>query len=71
MNASRLNDLIRYHIVSCELLKLADLRSTSRAVSTSGHALHFSQQQVAAARLRGCGRRELQTQPSSLTSLNV
>eukprot|EP00066_Takifugu_rubripes_P022628 XP_011611894.1 PREDICTED: LOW QUALITY PROTEIN: stabilin-1-like [Takifugu rubripes] len=43
--SGRLDALVRYHIVSCELLRLRDLKSTKVAVSTSGHTLHFSQQQ--------------------------
>uniref|UniRef100_A0A3Q1H6B8 Stabilin 1 n=1 Tax=Anabas testudineus TaxID=64144 RepID=A0A3Q1H6B8_ANATE len=41
----RLNDLVRYHIVSCETLTSSDLKTTERAVSLSGHTLHFSLQQ--------------------------
>ncbi|XP_071349438.1 stabilin-1 [Trachinotus anak] len=41
----RLNDLVRYHIVSCETLTLSDLKTTERAVSLSGHMLHFSLKQ--------------------------
>ncbi|KAK2861690.1 hypothetical protein Q5P01_001223 [Channa striata] len=41
----RLNDLVRYHMVSCEILSLDDLKTTERVVSTSGHTLHFSLQQ--------------------------
>nr|XP_020466831.1 stabilin-1 [Monopterus albus] len=41
----RLPDLIRYHIVSCEILTLSDLKTTERVVSTSGHMLYFSLQQ--------------------------
>ncbi|XP_040014670.1 stabilin-1 [Xiphias gladius] len=37
-----LTDLVRYHIVSCETLTLSDLKTTERAVSVSGHVLHFS-----------------------------
>lgn len=47
---ARLDDLVRYHIVSCEMLRLSDLQSTQLAVSTSGHTLRFSQQQVSSAR---------------------
>ncbi|TWW62791.1 Stabilin-1 Fasciclin [Takifugu flavidus] len=43
--SGRLDALVRYHIVSCELLRLRDLKSTKVAVSMSGHTLHFSQQQ--------------------------
>ncbi|XP_034152145.1 stabilin-1 isoform X2 [Esox lucius] len=35
-------DLANYHIVSCETLKLSDLRSTSRVVTESGYQLIFS-----------------------------
>ncbi|CAF91429.1 unnamed protein product, partial [Tetraodon nigroviridis] len=45
-DSARLQDLVRYHVVSCELLRLSDLKSTQRAVSTSGYTLHFSQQQM-------------------------
>ncbi|XP_044205816.1 stabilin-1 [Thunnus albacares] len=41
----RVDHLVRYHIISCETLTLSDLKSTERAVSTSGHTLHFSLQQ--------------------------
>ncbi|KAF3690257.1 Stabilin-1 Fasciclin, EGF-like, laminin-type [Channa argus] len=41
----RLDELVRYHIVSCERLTLSDLKTTERVVSTSGHTLHFSLQQ--------------------------
>ncbi|XP_061796458.2 stabilin-1 isoform X2 [Nerophis lumbriciformis] len=42
--SNRLNDLVRYHIVSCETLTLNDLQTTDRAVSTSGSTLRFSLQ---------------------------
>lgn len=42
----RLADLVRYHIVACEMLTLSDLKTTKLVVSTSGHTLHFSLQQV-------------------------
>ncbi|KAM7421982.1 hypothetical protein PAMA_010184 [Pampus argenteus] len=41
----RLGDLVRYHIVSCETLTFSDLKTTERAVSASGHTLHFNLQQ--------------------------
>ncbi|XP_036956541.1 stabilin-1 isoform X1 [Acanthopagrus latus] len=43
--SGRLAELVRYHIVSCEKLTLADLKTTKHAVSTSGHMLSFSVQQ--------------------------
>lgn len=42
----RLADVVRYHIVSCEMLNLNDLKTTKLVVSTSGHTLHFSLEQV-------------------------
>ncbi|XP_072237543.1 stabilin-1 [Leuresthes tenuis] len=39
------SQLVRYHIVSCESLTFSDLKTTERAVSVSGHTLHFSLQQ--------------------------
>ncbi|KAM4587188.1 stabilin-1 [Odontesthes bonariensis] len=41
----RLEQLVRYHIVACEILTLSDLKTSGRAVSVSGHTLHFSLQQ--------------------------
>ncbi|XP_019952412.2 stabilin-1 [Paralichthys olivaceus] len=41
----RLADLAHNHVVFCEILTLSDLRTTERAVSMSGHVLHFSVQQ--------------------------
>ncbi|XP_027134621.1 stabilin-1 isoform X2 [Larimichthys crocea] len=41
-SAGRLSDLVRYHVVSCEILTLSDLKTTKLAVATSGHTLHFS-----------------------------
>uniref|UniRef100_A0A3Q3WJQ0 Uncharacterized protein n=1 Tax=Mola mola TaxID=94237 RepID=A0A3Q3WJQ0_MOLML len=41
----RLADLVRYHIVSCEMMNLSDLKTTNIVVSTSGHTLYFSVQQ--------------------------
>ncbi|XP_075993005.1 stabilin-1, partial [Genypterus blacodes] len=41
----RLDELIRYHIISCEALTLSDLKTTQSAVSKSGHTLYFSLQQ--------------------------
>lgn len=38
----RIEDLVRSHIVSCEILTSNDLKTTERAVSVSGHTLHFS-----------------------------
>uniref|UniRef100_UPI0037E9B06F stabilin-1 n=1 Tax=Semicossyphus pulcher TaxID=241346 RepID=UPI0037E9B06F len=38
----RIDDLIRFHIVSCETLTLSDLKTTETVVSTSGGKLHFS-----------------------------
>uniref|UniRef100_A0A3Q4HAZ7 Stabilin 1 n=1 Tax=Neolamprologus brichardi TaxID=32507 RepID=A0A3Q4HAZ7_NEOBR len=35
-------DLVRSHIVSCEILTSNDFKTTERAVSVSGHTLHFS-----------------------------
>ncbi|XP_029007045.1 stabilin-1 [Betta splendens] len=43
--AGRLSDVVRYHAVACETLTLSDLKTTERAVSISGHTLHFSLQQ--------------------------
>ncbi|XP_037831208.1 stabilin-1 isoform X2 [Kryptolebias marmoratus] len=43
--SGRLEHLVRYHIVSCEILTLSDLRTTKRAVSVSGYMLDFSLQQ--------------------------
>ncbi|XP_008407077.1 stabilin-1 isoform X1 [Poecilia reticulata] len=40
--AGRLHDLTRYHVVSCEILTLSDLKTTTRAVSLSGYTLEFS-----------------------------
>ncbi|CAJ1052034.1 stabilin-1 [Xyrichtys novacula] len=40
--SGRLDELTRYHIVSCETLTLSDLKTTKTAVSTSGETLHFS-----------------------------
>ncbi|KAG7226841.1 hypothetical protein INR49_014190 [Caranx melampygus] len=37
-----LNDLVRYHMVSCETLTLNDLKTTENAISLSGHMLQFS-----------------------------
>uniref|UniRef100_A0A3B4V8V2 Stabilin 1 n=1 Tax=Seriola dumerili TaxID=41447 RepID=A0A3B4V8V2_SERDU len=45
VNAGHLNELVRYHVVSCETLTLSDLKTTERAVSLSGNMLHFSLQQ--------------------------
>ncbi|XP_062272526.1 stabilin-1 [Scomber scombrus] len=41
----RLGDLVGYHIVTCETLNLSDLKTTERAISTSGHTLYFSLKQ--------------------------
>ncbi|XP_046881637.1 stabilin-1 isoform X2 [Hypomesus transpacificus] len=38
----RSSDLLRYHIVSCETLMLDNLKTTSKAVTISGHQLTFS-----------------------------
>ncbi|XP_041639647.1 stabilin-1 isoform X2 [Cheilinus undulatus] len=38
----RLDELVRYHIVSCETLTLSDLKTTKTVVSTSGLPLRFS-----------------------------
>ncbi|KAM4612808.1 stabilin-1 [Polymixia lowei] len=38
----RLADVVRYHVVSCESLSLSDLKTTSRAVASSGHTLEFT-----------------------------
>uniref|UniRef100_A0A671XZ96 Stabilin 1 n=1 Tax=Sparus aurata TaxID=8175 RepID=A0A671XZ96_SPAAU len=43
--SGRLTELVRYHIVSCETLTLADLKTTKLAVSTLGYMLSFSVQQ--------------------------
>ncbi|XP_034387920.1 stabilin-1 isoform X4 [Cyclopterus lumpus] len=40
--SGRLADLVRYHIVSCEVLTLSDLKTSKLAVAMSGHKLHFS-----------------------------
>uniref|UniRef100_A0A3B5QNS4 Stabilin 1 n=1 Tax=Xiphophorus maculatus TaxID=8083 RepID=A0A3B5QNS4_XIPMA len=40
--AGRLPDLTRYHVVSCEILTLSDLKTATRAVSLSGYTLEFS-----------------------------
>uniref|UniRef100_A0A3B4V977 Stabilin 1 n=1 Tax=Seriola dumerili TaxID=41447 RepID=A0A3B4V977_SERDU len=45
IDAGHLNELVRYHVVSCETLTLSDLKTTERAVSLSGNMLHFSLQQ--------------------------
>uniref|UniRef100_A0A3Q4H3Y0 Stabilin 1 n=1 Tax=Neolamprologus brichardi TaxID=32507 RepID=A0A3Q4H3Y0_NEOBR len=37
-----IEDLVRSHIVSCEILTSNDFKTTERAVSVSGHTLHFS-----------------------------
>ncbi|XP_029908219.1 stabilin-1 isoform X3 [Myripristis murdjan] len=41
----RLDDLFHYHVITCETLTLSDLKTTERAVATSGHTLHFSLQE--------------------------
>ncbi|XP_041836140.1 stabilin-1 [Melanotaenia boesemani] len=41
----RLEDLVSYHVVFCEILNESDLKTTERAVSVSGYTLHFSLQQ--------------------------
>ncbi|XP_074543757.1 stabilin-1 isoform X2 [Halichoeres trimaculatus] len=41
-NYGRIDELTRYHIVTCETLTLSDLKTTSTVVSTSGGRLHFS-----------------------------
>ncbi|XP_069006635.1 stabilin-1 isoform X2 [Embiotoca jacksoni] len=41
----RLDDLVRYHVVSCETLTLTDLKTTKSAVAILGHTLQFSLQQ--------------------------
>ncbi|KAM9361358.1 stabilin-1 [Symphorus nematophorus] len=41
----RLDEVVRYHIVSCETLTLSDLKTTKLAVAQSGHTLHFSLQE--------------------------
>ncbi|KAM4583486.1 stabilin-1 [Fundulus diaphanus] len=38
----RLEHLVRYHIVSCEILTLNDLKTTKSVVSISGYTLEFS-----------------------------
>ncbi|XP_029989348.1 stabilin-1 isoform X2 [Sphaeramia orbicularis] len=43
--SGRLGDLLRYHVVACETLTLNDLTTTQRVIATSGHSLHFSQNQ--------------------------
>ncbi|XP_077459834.1 stabilin-1 isoform X3 [Stigmatopora argus] len=43
--SGRLDDLVRYHIVSCEKLTWNDLQSTQKAVSTSGYPLTFNLRQ--------------------------
>ncbi|XP_029947461.1 stabilin-1 [Salarias fasciatus] len=41
-SAGRVTDLTFYHVVSCETLNFTDLKTTERAISVLGHALHFS-----------------------------
>ncbi|KAL2091603.1 hypothetical protein ACEWY4_013866 [Coilia grayii] len=41
-NASRAADLLRYHIVGCEELRLDDLKSINTLVTASGYELKFS-----------------------------
>ncbi|KAI1890377.1 hypothetical protein AGOR_G00153100 [Albula goreensis] len=41
-NASRVGDLFRYHLVSCEQLRVSDLQSVNKLVALSGHTLRFS-----------------------------
>ncbi|KAM9757987.1 LOW QUALITY PROTEIN: stabilin-1 [Menidia menidia] len=43
--SGRLDDLVRYHFLSCEVLTLSDLKTSGRAVAVSGHTLKFSLQQ--------------------------
>ncbi|XP_068171097.1 stabilin-1 isoform X2 [Antennarius striatus] len=40
--SGRLNDLVLYHVLSCEIMTFNDLKTTRTAVSMSGHTLHFS-----------------------------
>ncbi|XP_036007655.1 stabilin-1 [Fundulus heteroclitus] len=41
-SSGRLEHLVRYHIVSCEILTLSDLKTTKSVVSISGYTLEFS-----------------------------
>ncbi|KAM4741209.1 stabilin-1 [Anableps anableps] len=41
-SSGRLEHLIRFHVVSCEILTLSDLKTTKSAVSVSGYTLEFS-----------------------------
>nr|XP_054588408.1 stabilin-1 isoform X5 [Nothobranchius furzeri] len=43
--SGRLEHLILYHLVPCEILTLSDLKTSVRAISVSGYTLYFSQQQ--------------------------
>ncbi|XP_013870779.1 stabilin-1 [Austrofundulus limnaeus] len=43
--AGHIEHLVRYHVVSCEVLTLSDLKTTKRALSVSGYPLDFSVQQ--------------------------
>ncbi|MEQ2240159.1 hypothetical protein ILYODFUR_011957, partial [Ilyodon furcidens] len=40
--AGRLEHMVRYHIVSCEILTLSDLKTTKSVVSVSGYSLELS-----------------------------
>ncbi|KAJ8400891.1 hypothetical protein AAFF_G00392450 [Aldrovandia affinis] len=42
VNASRAADLLRYHLVGCEQLLVADLQSIGKVVAISGHVLRFA-----------------------------
>uniref|UniRef100_A0A8C9RKG4 Stabilin 1 n=1 Tax=Scleropages formosus TaxID=113540 RepID=A0A8C9RKG4_SCLFO len=41
-NASRINDLLRYHVVACEQLMLSDLKSSDKIITLSGYPLTFT-----------------------------